>query len=453
MENITETLCDFAMKFRFEDLDQETLDRTRMFIADYYGASFAGYSVNKIFNRAVLELIKEFGGIEQSHVLFEPQKYPVCAAAFINAVYAHGADMDDGNKKAAGHIGSHVMPAVFAMADKLSLTWKEIITAINVGYEFFNRIAGAAQPSLYRKGFHSTGIAGAVACAAACAKLTGLDFEGIYNSVSLAAIQSSGLIIIDESGQECKPINPANASKVGVLSALMAEKGVKSSKNPLESGKGWFHAFSNEINESILLEGLGKKFTICESYLKLYPTCRHTHSCIDAVLDIRNHIEGSDVFDSGRIKKIKVFTYSSAIRSAGQIKYPKTVGEAKFSIYYAIAVALEKGKFELADLEPDYANDGIRHLINQIELAVDDTLEDREKNIRGARVKVLLKNGEIFESTVLVPKGEGEKILSWEELQKKVISCAEGVVSTDRVLRLVDDCKTVSFEDNYIPFF
>ena len=103
--------------------------------------------------------------------------------------------------------------------------------------KFFNRIAGAAQPGLYNRGFHSTGIAGAMACGAACAKLMGLDRCGVYNSVSLAAIQSSGLIIIDESGQRCKPINPANAARIGVLSALMAERGLLSSQNPLESQK------------------------------------------------------------------------------------------------------------------------------------------------------------------------------------------------------------------------
>ena len=87
-------------------------------------------------------------------------------AAFMNAVYAHGADMDDGNRKSAGHIGAHVISSVFALGEKLGVTWKDIIVAINVGYEFFNRIAGAAQPGLYNRGFHSTGIAGAMACGA-----------------------------------------------------------------------------------------------------------------------------------------------------------------------------------------------------------------------------------------------------------------------------------------------
>ena len=83
-----------------------------MFIADYYAASIAGYRVNKQFNKVVMSIIKEDSGTEQASILFEKKKYPVTNAAFMNAVYAHGADMDDGNRKSAGHIGAHVISSV-----------------------------------------------------------------------------------------------------------------------------------------------------------------------------------------------------------------------------------------------------------------------------------------------------------------------------------------------------
>ncbi len=269
MTNLTQILSDFAAQLKFEDLPDKVIELTKMFIADYIAAAFAGYRVNSEVNSAVLSLIDEMGGAEQSSVIFSPKKYPISNAAFINALYSHGADMDDGNRKAAGHIGAHVLSSVFALSETLSVTWREVFTAIKVGYEMFNRLAGASQPSLYNKGFHSTSIAGSVACAAACGKLLDIGSDGIYNAISLGAVQSSGLIIIDESGQACKRINPANAARAGVISAQLAAKGVVGPRNPLESKKGWFNAFSNNIDEEILLDGLGKKFTICESYLKL----------------------------------------------------------------------------------------------------------------------------------------------------------------------------------------
>ncbi|MBP3704631.1 MAG: MmgE/PrpD family protein, partial [Clostridia bacterium] len=254
---ITSRIVRYVSDLRFEDLTEAAIEQTRMFIADYFAACFAGYRINVELNDKVLQLMNRMGGCAESTVLFSGQKLPAGNAAFLNAVYAHGADMDDGNRKAAGHIGAHVMSAVFAVAETVRASWKDVFTAIVAGYEVFNRVAGAAQPGLYNKGFHSTGVGGAPACAAACAKLLGLDYDGIYNAVSLAAIQSSGLIIIDESGQCCKPINPANAARTGVISAQLAQLGLESSRNPLESRKGWFNAFSNAIDEEVFFEGLG----------------------------------------------------------------------------------------------------------------------------------------------------------------------------------------------------
>lgn len=452
MENITIALCTFAEKLQFSDLSHDVVVRTRMHMADYYIASVAGFGVNADFNKAVLDVVGDTAGSGQASVLFQERGFSATDAAFLNAVFAHGADMDDGNKYSAGHIGTHVIPAVLALAQCRGLLWKDVIVAVNVGYDFFNRIAAAAQPSLYSKGFHSTGIAGGIACAAACAKLLKLDADGIYNSVALAAVQSSGLIIIDESGQECKPINPANAARVGVFSAMMAEKGVNSPRNPLESKKGWFNAFCDEPDTSFILEGLGKHFTICDSYLKLYPTCRHTHSCMDAALNIREEMLGRG-YHPEDIAQISIYLYPSAIKSAGSIRFPKTSGEAKFSICYSMAVCLVKGEFGLEHLEPDYSDQRIGNIIGISKLHVDSELENREKGIRGCRMEVVLSDGVCLDSTVLTPKGEGQQGLDWMDMERKAEACFHGIVGANAAKDLIHKCRQFDVERPFEPLF
>lgn len=411
-------------QLNFEDLPEKVIDQTKKAIADYIASSFAGYRVNAEVNSVMMSLIDEMGGVEQSSVIFSRKKYPISNAAFISALYSHGADIDDGNRKAAGHIGTHVLSAVFALSETLPVLWKDVFLAINVGYEVFNRIAGSAQPSLYNKGFHSTGIAGSIASAAACGKLLGLNSEGIYNAISLGAIQSSGLIIIDESGQACKPINPANAARTGVVSAQLAAKGVVSSQNPLESKKGWFNAFSDSIDENTLLGGLGEEFTICQSYLKLYPTCRHTHCVIEASIKIRDRMlmKGIDLED---IDIIQVIIYPSAIKSAGSIELPSTPEEAKFSIHYSLATALCYGRFRLSDLYCEHISEEIRDTTRKITLIPDETME--ATGIRGAKVVVKFSDGMTEEETILIPKGEASKPLTWNDISTKIDMCAEGL--------------------------
>lgn len=449
IENLTDAMVDFVFSVTIHDLSQEVIEKTRMFIADYYAASIAGYRINTKFNAVVKSIIREEGGAEQASVLFEDRKYPAGNAAFLNAVFAHGADMDDGNRNAAGHIGAHVLSAVFAVSEGLDVYWRDVFIAINAGFDFFNRIAGAAQPGLYNKGFHSTGIAGAMASTVACSKVMGLNREEIYNCVSLAALQSSGLIIVDESGQGCKPLNPANAARIGVLSAQMAERGMEGPRHPLESGKGWFNAFTDQIDTAVLFDGLGHKFTICESYLKFYPTCRHTHSCIEAGLEIRKKIGNEYIFQIENIDRINIYIYPSAIKSAGNIRFPKTPEEAKFSIHYAVATALKKGRFLLEDLSVKKVDATTRYLSDKIELIEDPMMENRKRGIRGARMQVILNNGKVYEETVLIPKGEGTESLTWDAIMEKMMNCSCGKISEKVAMRIVNICKDIDVDSKY----
>ena len=70
MLDITRPLVDFAYKLSLDEVPSETIERTKMFIADYFAASVAGYQINTAFNTVVLNVVKEEGGAAQSSVLF-----------------------------------------------------------------------------------------------------------------------------------------------------------------------------------------------------------------------------------------------------------------------------------------------------------------------------------------------------------------------------------------------
>ena len=447
MQDITTRISRFVADLRYEDFDAATVEQVKLFIADYYAACYAGYRINTALNEPVMKRMTQMGGNPRATVLFSDIKLPETNVAFINALFAHGADMDDGNRKSAGHIATHVMPAVFALAETLEdITWQDVFTAIVAGYDVFNRVVGAAQPSLYSKGFHATGIGGGIACAAACAKLMGLDADGIYNAISLAAIQASGLIIIDESGQGCKPINPANGARIGLESAQLAALGVESSRNPLESKKGWFNAFSDTVDENTLFNGLGETFTINESYLKLYPSCRHTHCGIDAAVAIRRRMEADGIAPEA-VEDIEVTIYPNAVKSTGHTPYPKTVDEAKFSLHYCLAAALEKGEFGLAELEVSRCT-MTEMLVPKIRVIPDPELENRAKGIRGA-VVTITAGGKTYTETVLTPKGEGEQRLSWEDLEIKFRQCAEGMADANAVAGIIAAIRGLNTDKPY----
>lgn len=451
MIHATELLSSFIDSLEYAQLSLEVIKATKLFILDYYAACFAGIKVNSKFNHAIWHILKNNGGRPEASVLLAEKKIPAMDAAFMNAIYAHGADMDDGNRKAMGHIAAHVMSAVFGMSETMEVSGKDIIVAINVGYEVYNRIAAAAQPGLVQRGFHSTGTAGAIACGAACAKLMKLDATGIYQAMALAAVQASGLMIVTESGQECKPLNPANAARTGIFSAKLSATGIMGPKNPLESGMGWFHAMSGEINDELILDGLGEKFTICESYLKPYPSCRHTHCAIECALEIRERIiKRYGKINGALIRKICLYTYKNAIAIAGQIKIPDSSEESKFSIHYALATALIKGRFSLNELEVLNMGSEIQDIIEKIELKETPLMEDRKAGVRGAKLDIILFDGTNYTKEIMLPKGDALNPFTWNDVLIKLTNCSEGILSMRQRERLVSFIDTFEFLDRYL---
>lgn len=415
--DITGTLSEFVSKIDASLLPSGTRDNLMLFFLDYVAAVHAGYRVGGSANEVLRSVELEGGSSGKAHVFFAESPAPPLSAAFVNAFCAHGADMDDGNRLAAGHIGAHVISALMALAESRGSCFSEFYSAMAAGYEAFCRLSAACMPYMVDRGFHSTGTVGALASAAACARLLGLGSENVANAISLSATQSSGLLLAGETRQDMKGLNPANAARVGILSALLAERGVRGPLNPLESSKGWLHAMTPRVDLDRLLGGLGERFCIDESYLKPYPSCRHTHSAIEAAIAIGREVPLEAV------GSVEIVTYGHAIDLAGLIELPSTVGEAKFSIKYAVAVALKRGRFALEDLSPDRIDDGIRWLVARERLERDDEYEHPECGVRGARVTVVTIDGDAVSKEVLAPKGEPENPFSLQDVRDKLRSC------------------------------
>ena len=421
--------------------DQDT-EQLHTLIIDFFAAAFAGYQQNRAFNQAVEEVVLKQGGTGESYVLFQNKRFPAGKAAFMNSLYGHGAELDDGNKTAAGHCGVHVIPAVFALADQLHSTQSDVLLAIATGYEAYIRISSAAQPGMVQRGFHSTGMAGTLACAAACARLYHLDAQGIEDAIALSTTLTGGLLSYGDSRPAIKPLNPGKAAENGVFAAMLAKEGVRGPSQALEGPNGWFHAVTDQYDES-MLQG-GDHLLLHDCYFKQYPSCRHTHCGLDAAIALHSRV------DPRQIRKIRVYIYPNAIKLAGQIRFPKDSNETKFSIHYTLASALLKGTYGIADMEPANMPEEVIDLIQRIELIPDPSMEDRNRNIRGTRVELIKMDGEVLEEIVLTPKGDPENPLTREDIIRKLETCADEILSSKSLEALVSSIDKISLESTFL---
>ena len=431
--------------YNIQNLSDIDIKCLKKLILDFFAASYAGYSINRKFNEHVEQVVFSMGGAEESTVFLYHKKIPAAKAAFMNSLYAHGAELDDGNRKAMGHVGVHVIPAVFALAEKIRATNYEVLLSIAVGYEAYIRISTAAQPGMIRRGYHSTGVAGTLGCAAACAKLLGLTSYGIENAIALATTMTGGLLSYGDSRPVIKPLNPAKAAENGVIAALLASEGIEGPEEALEGANGWFKAVTDEYDEIALVRKSSEPLLIHECYFKLYPSCRHTHCGIDAGSLIYRRINPDEI--SG----VEVYIYPNAISLAG-IKYPNDQDEAKFSIQYTLACALFNGTYSIADmLGAANMPEKVKKMISRIKLIPDVTMENRKKGTRGAKVRIILKNGLIEEETVLIPKGDPENPLTFMDIVDKLKRCSINNANNNQVQTIVDYVN--SFDSNQKFFY
>lgn len=435
---LTTDLCKDLASIELQENDKEQL---HTLVIDFFAAAYAGYKQNEAFNRAVEAVVYPQDGAEESTVLFQERRYPARVAAFMNSVYGHGAELDDGNKRAAGHAGVHLIPAVFALAEKLSCSNEDVLLALATGYETYIRISSAAQPGLVARGFHSTGVAGTLACAAACARLYHLDAQGIEAAIALATTMTGGLLSYGDSRPAIKPLNPGKAAENGVFAAMLAAQGVQGPTESLEGQNGWFHAVT-ESYDATCLKG-SDHLLLHDCYFKLYPSCRHTHCGIDAAAALHQKVDVED------IEEVKVCIYPNAIKLAG-IKYPKDQDETKFSIQYTLACALLNGSYGIADMNPPRMTEDVVGLIEKIKLIPDESMENREKGIRGTRVEAVLKDGETIVQTVLVPKGDPENPLTRADIIDKLKTCAKGQAEDEQLEELVGDITRIAGNKKFI---
>jgi 2-methylcitrate dehydratase PrpD len=439
--NISQVVAEFVSGLTIGDLPEEIKRNVNIRIMDLVTSAVAGNRINHPMNSVVLQVLEQQGGYRQSSLLFQKQGLPAAQAAFYNAFVSHGADMDDGHMLANGHPGVCVIPPVLALAEWRTRRFVDIATAIVAVYVVYIRLSNAIMPSHLQRGFHGTGTVGSVAAAAAAARVLRLDAQKTHNAIGLAATSAAGLMELNESGQAMKPINPGNAAYSGVICAVFTEAGGGAPTAPFDGNKGFFKAFADDVAPGELTENLGKIFLIDTSYIKRYPACRHLHAMVDCAIEI--HDEGG--FLPQDIERIKLYTYPTSEKMTGIIRHPKSEDEAKFSLTYATATALVKANFTLGDLMcaaetgPDVAS-----LIDRMEIVVCPELEDRKRQVRGARLEVVLKNGEMRASEVEVPKGEKRFPLTQEDMRKKLEACAEGVLTAETQKRIVDT--TMQFE-------
>ena len=439
--NIDDTIvckmADFYSKIRFSDFPIDVKKKSRRVLADFLAELAVGFQEGHLTSTINAYLI-EIGGKQESTILCINEKVPAMNAAFAMGVMAHSIELDDGHRWGTCHPSVSVIPAVLSVAERNCNTFQEILKGIVVGYDVMLRVATSINPSHLRRGFHTTGTCGTLGAAAACSILQNLDSSKTAYAISIGGLQSCGIQEMLHDHPEIKPIQAGKAAQAGVLSSDLAKRGVKGPRTLFEGAHGWLKAMcSYEFSKPYLINGFGETWEILNIYTKLYPTCRHCHASIDLAREAKRelHCYPED------IDSISIKTYSLGIAEVGKIIVPSSFEEAMFSLPFAVAIALQKGNVTLHDYSPEtFTNKELNKLALKINIDVSEEMNRKYPEERGAHMRVVLKDGRVFEKSTPIPKGEPEDPISDQQLREKLKAMLSPYYDNEFFERLWEIC-------------
>lgn len=418
-KSIGKNLSEHLLALEFDSLPDCVVEFGKVSLIDWLGAAFAGShedSVNILLKVLPLETLEK-----ESTILPLGKKGSALFAAMINGVASHTTEMDDFHKTSMVHLGVTVIPAVLALAEKIQSTGKDYITSVVAGFEAGIRIGEAVNPSHWEF-WHPTGTCGTLAAFAGCGHLLRLTSQQMAFGFGLAGTQASGLRFYEGMN---KHLHPGKAAMNGLLAALLAQRGFTGDDRVFEGDTGFCKATAKDFNLEKITERLpflSQNFRSPENSYKPYPSCRHTHPAIDAVLKIvKKHS-----FKTDELKSIECRTYSAATRLLKDPSVRDTMS-AKFSLPFCIAVAVKDKFVELDSFLPSsFLDPEVQSLMKRINVVIDPILEQQYPDKWSAQVEIITRDGTSFKEYVDTPKGDPENPMSLAEIIEKYMDLTKG---------------------------
>lgn len=355
-----------------------------------------------------------------SRLWLSGRRASVTDAAMLNGIAAHVLDYDDSCLR--GHPSAVLMPAILAIADARQASGAAMIDAYVAGYEVWAELVDREAGFHQMKGWHPTGIFGAIGAAAAAAVLYRLDAGQAAHALGLAASQSAGLM--SNFGAMSKSFHVGRAAQAGVVAAQLAAVGFTASPDALEHPRGFLMAVSPQgaVDTDRAADGLGKTWQLAARRvnLKKYPTCYYTHRALDAVLAlVREQPVAPDAVERVEVTLSK--EHALALRNA----QPQTALAAKFSMQFAMACALVSGKVGLLELtDACVQRADIQALMRRVAIVPDDRYDAETPGAAHEdRVTLFGKDGSVRTKAVHRASGHAQHPLDAGAVRAKFLDC------------------------------
>ncbi len=438
---ITARLSEFFRGVRFEDLPPAVVHKAKLLALDTLGVAIGSTALD--FGQNALHLSEAWASNTGGSLVGRAVRVAPHHAALINGILAHGQDFDDTHTESVVHSSAALVPAMLACAERDGATGRDALLALVLGTEMSLRLALPARNAFHLRGFHTT----SVACTFGAALMSALlgrrnDQTHLVQALGVAGSFASGLLECVPAASSAKRLHAGWAGLCGIMADDLARSGFTGPATVIEGRLGVYNSMlrGQEFDLEEMFTDLGTRWHILDIRPKLYPCCHY----LQAFIDCADRLRARPGPDPARIVQIRARVAEGSVNmicKPWDIKIaPRTGYDARFSLPYAIATMLLRGRAGQTEFQEDQLDDpDIRALMQRVSYTVDPGFSVKDMP---AWVELTFDDGTVATESLAEVRGDAANPLSATEIMANFRDCTRPFDSgqiaaiADRILKL-----------------
>ncbi|HZM96908.1 MAG TPA: MmgE/PrpD family protein [Vicinamibacterales bacterium] len=427
---ITGRLARYMVSARERELSAAVVRDTKHRILDTIGAMISG----AVLRPGVLatKYVRSQGGTAEASVLTTDIRTTAVNAALANGMFAHADETDDFEPVTKAHPGSAVVPAALAMAEREGRSGTELMRAVVLGYDLCCRFLMTLGPDHVRATHRSAeGTSATFGAVGAAASLARLDETGMRFALSYAAQQVSGLWswTRDEDHVEKAFDFAGMGARNGVTAVTMVQAGFTGVPDVLDGEHNMILALSREGKPEEMIAGLGSRYFVSETAIKVFSVGYPIQAPLDALLTLRREHK----LQPGNVTRIVVRLPEDGARIVDNSAMPDV------NCQHLMAVALIDGtvSFEMSHSRERMEDAAVKAVRSRVQLVADKTLMDPAAP-RSGLVEVTLSDGRTVRHFTRHPPGTKENPLDAARVNEKVRDLMVPVLGASQTDLVID---------------
>ncbi len=437
---LSHTLAEWACSLRYEHLSPKAIQTAKLFWYDSVGCALGG------------------SGQEDAHILLahhmemsgKPGTGPCTCfvsgfktnpvdAAFLNNHMIRAMDYNDIYWKSDPCHPSDIIAGPLALCEYKGLSGKDLILATIIAYEVEMRLCEFGLPGIREYGWHHATLT-AFAAPIAAGRVLNLTVDQMVQAIGISASRTftPGAVTAGKLTNMKNTVDPW-ATRMGVESALLAQRGYSGPEHMIDGKEGLYAVFGHvhykgqpaAFDTDLLIGGLpcgvDDHYKIIDCGMKSFPIEALSHAPLTAMMKCvkENAIKPADVTEI----KVEVIARAADILGDPHKYRPDSKETADHSLPYCMAVGLIDGMVTPLQFKEERVMDkSLEPVMDKVKVVANQEFEALFPKFQPSQVTISTAAGKSFTKRVDVPKGDPRDPMTAEEIGVKFHALGDGVI-------------------------